>query len=105
MSIRENSHISEELNKAMKMLGDAWILCIVGTLGNGKLRFNQLQRAIPAINPASLANRLKKLEKGKIVKRRVEAVDKLSVEYILTDKGRGILPVIKDIQIFADKFL
>ena len=32
-------------------------------------------------------------------------VDKLSVVYSLTKKGQGILPILKEIQVFADKFL
>lgn len=105
MSISDNHHISKELNNAIKMLGDAWILCIVGTLANGELRFNELQRSVSQINPTTLADRLKKLEKEKIIKRKEETVDKLSVVYFLTDKGRGILPILKEVQIFADKFL
>ena len=105
MSNDNNPHISEELTNGIKMLGDAWILCIIGTLAKDELRFNEIQRAIPAINPATLSARLKKLEKEKIVERKEETVNKLSVMYALTDKGRGILPILKEIQIFVEKFL
>ncbi len=105
MSTGNNQHLSKELNEGIKMLGDTWILCIVGTLSKGDLRFNELQRAITGINPVTLANRLKKLEKEKMVARKEETVDKLSVIYSLTDKGEAILPTLKEIQLFADKFL
>jgi DNA-binding HxlR family transcriptional regulator len=105
MSIDHTPHISEELANGIKMLGDAWILCIIGSLAHDELRFNEIQRAIPAINPATLSARLKKLEKENIVERKEETVNKLSVVYTLTDKGRGILPILKEIQIFVEKFL
>jgi DNA-binding HxlR family transcriptional regulator len=105
MSIDHNPHTSEELIHGIKMLGDVWILCIIGNLATDELRFNEIQRAIPAINPATLSARLKKLEKEKIVERKEETVNKLSVIYTLTDKGRGILPILKEIQIFVEKFL
>ena len=105
MSATNNQHLSKELNEGIKMLGDAWILCIVGTLSKGNLRFNELQRAIAGINPTTLTSRLKKLEKEKMIARKEETIDKLSVIYSLTDKGKAILPTLKEIQLFADKFL
>ncbi len=105
MSTTNNQHISEELNEGIKMLGDTWILCIVGTLSKGDLRFNELQRVITGINPATLTNRLKRLEKEKMIERKEETIDKLSVIYSLSEKGKGILPTLKEIQLFADKFL
>ncbi len=105
MSTDNNTHISDELNNGIKMLGDAWILCIVGTLAKKEMRFNEIQRAIEGINPTTLADRLKKLENEKMIKRQEETVDKLSVVYSLTDKGKGILPTLREIQAFADKFL
>ena len=105
MSTGNNTHISDELNNGIKMLGDVWILCIVGTLEKKEMRFNEIQRAIEGINPATLASRLKRLEREKMIKRQEETLNKLSVVYSLTDKGRGILPILREIQTFADKFL
>ncbi len=99
-----NDCLPEELKSGIKMLGDEWILCIIGSLSKGDLRFNELQRAITGINPTTLTNRLKKLEKGKIISRKEETVDKVSVVYELTEKGQGIIPIIKEIAKFAKKF-
>jgi DNA-binding HxlR family transcriptional regulator len=105
MSNDHNPHTSVELTNGLKLLGDVWTLCIISNLATDELRFNEIQRAIQGINPATLSARLKKLEKEKIVERKEETVNKLSVTYALTDKGRGILPILKEIQIFAEKFL
>ena len=87
------------------MLGDAWILCVVGTLAKKEMRFNEIQRAVTGINPTTLTGRLKRLEKEHMVTRQEETLDKLSVVYSLTDKGRGILPILQEIQVFANTFL
>lgn len=105
MSTGDTSHISNELNSAIKLIGDDWILCIVGSLKAKELRFCELQRAVTGINPVTLTNRLKRLEKEKIIRRKEETLDKLSVVYELTEKGQGILPIIKEIDQFAKKFL
>lgn len=89
----------------LKMLGDFWTLQIIQTLSDGEKRFTQLERDLPSINPTTLTNRLKKLETKKIIKRKKETLDKLSVVYGLTKKGQGILPVLRQIKIFADKYL
>ncbi|HAB52538.1 MAG TPA: transcriptional regulator [Ignavibacteriales bacterium] len=104
MSTSNNRHIPEELNNAINMIGDAWILCIISNLGNSSMRFNEIQRSISGINPTTLADRLKKLEKEQIVIRKEETLDKISVVYELTKKGRGILPIINEIAKFADKY-
>lgn len=69
------------------------------------MRFNEIQRAINGTNPTTLADRLRKLEHDGIVVRKEETVDKLSVVYELTEKGRGILPIVNEFANFAKKFL
>lgn len=100
-----NNHLSNKLQKGIKTLGDTWVLCIAQALAKGERRFCEIQRAIPKMNPATLANRLKKLEKEKIIHRKEETIDKVSVVYGLTPKGKAILPIITSIQSFTDKFI
>lgn len=96
--------LSENLNKAIKMIGDDHVLCIIGNLREGGMRFNELQRALN-INPTTLTDRLNKLESEKIVSKKKETLDKMSVVYELTEKGLGILPIITEIGRFAEKHI
>jgi DNA-binding HxlR family transcriptional regulator len=93
------------LEGGLKLLGDFWTLNIIDVLREEPLRFNEIQRHVEGINPATLANRLKKLEQAHLIERQEETLDKLSVTYALTQRGISILPVIGEIQIFADKNL
>src|SRR3989344_246365 len=68
----------------LKMLGDFWTLQIIQILSDGEIRFSRLESELPLINPTTLSNRLKRLESQKIIKRKEETLDKLSVVYCLT---------------------
>lgn len=91
--------------KELKILGDFWTLEIIQALSQGPLRFCQIERTIDGANPATLTNRLKKLEDHKLISRQTKTIDKNSVEYTLTKKGEGILPILREISIFAEKHL
>lgn len=95
---------TDESSEGIRILGDSWNLVIVEVLTKKPRRFNEIQRLIGNICPVTLADRLKKLEHDRVVKRYEETVDKLSVVYELTDKGRGILPILREIKMFEKKF-
>lgn len=104
MSITKKSSKSEEIDYAISMIAEAHMLCIIHHLSEKEMRFNEIQRSIKGLNPTTLSDRLKKLEKEGLVNRKEETLDKVSVVYELTPKGRDILPVIKEISKFAEKY-
>lgn len=89
----------------LKLLGDYWTLAIIGALSSEEKRFCQLQRDLNNVNPVTLSNRLKKLELAELIFREEETLDKLSVTYQLTQKGKDILPLIREIEKFSQKYL
>lgn len=89
----------------LKMLGDFWTLEIIQALADGEKRFSELERLLPGINPTTLTGRLKKLTTQQVIERQKETVDKISVVYALTKKGRGVLPVLEQMKIFAETYL
>ncbi len=105
MSTSKSNTLPKELNNAIAMLGDSHVLCILSNLSKNSMRFTELQRCINGLNPTTLTDRLKKLEKEDVIIRREEAVDKVSVVYELTEKGRGILPIIHELTKFGQKFM
>lgn len=92
-----------KLTASLKLLGDAWVLIIIGVLANKALRFSEIERQASGICPVTLTDRLKKLEQEKIIKRRKETANKVLVVYELTAKGREILPILNLIETFAKK--
>lgn len=91
--------------RALEIFGDVQTLSIIDTLALGEMRYCELQRALGNMNPVTLARRLKKLEDEGIVERREETVDKLSVTYRLRPKGEHMLPILRNIKDFAEKYL
>lgn len=53
--------------EAMDMMFGKWTMTIVNTLMSGKMRFKELERAIPGINTRMLVKDLKRLEKNGVL--------------------------------------
>lgn len=87
------------------MFGDAWTLLIVAELLKKPQRFSQLQRAIDDVSPATLSDRLKKLESYGLVERTKEDKSKLAIIYTLTERGRALEPVVGSISYYAEHHL
>lgn len=93
----------ENLQRAYKVVGDAWTLAIIDVLSETTRRFNELQRAVD-VSPTTLTDRLKKLEQLGLIAQQKQTVDQLSVIYSLTEKGKEMLPVLRAIESFSKKF-
>jgi DNA-binding HxlR family transcriptional regulator len=100
-TIKEDKPICTEL---LKLIGDFWTLKIILALGKNKMRFCELERAIPNINAVTLTSRLKKMEKAGLVKRTTECDKRQPVIYTLTKPGIGIIPIAKKIEDYGNKF-
>ena len=55
------------LEAALARVGDRWALLVVHALLRGPMRFNELMEALPGIAPNVLSQRLKRLERERVV--------------------------------------
>jgi DNA-binding HxlR family transcriptional regulator len=88
-----------------EIVGAKWTALIVHDLSEGPRRFSELQAACPGISPGTLAERLRALEQEEIVDRRSYAESPPRVEYELTEKGRGLLPIVDAMRRFGHDWL
>jgi DNA-binding HxlR family transcriptional regulator len=88
----------------LKLLGDYTTLRIIDFLHAGELRFTELQRALGDANSVTLTKRLKHLESVGILDRREATFDRQSVTYSLSDVGKGLVPILREIQTFTRTF-
>ncbi len=89
-------------HRAIEALGDKWKLLIIIELGRaGTLRFGALQQALVGINQKVLTSALRGLERDGIVERRAYAELPPRVEYLLTERGRGALDVVRSLDAWA----
>ena len=75
----------------LQRVGDKWTVLVVGKLGNGRLRFNELRAAIGGISQKMLTTTLRGLERDGFVTRTVYPTIPPRVEYELTKLGFELL--------------
>ena len=78
---------------ANEVIGDRWSPLVLRELIIGETRFNDIHRGIPRIGRSVLAGRLKWLERNGLVER-VPRPDSQAVDYVLTEAGRDLEPII-----------
>jgi DNA-binding HxlR family transcriptional regulator len=87
------------------IIGSKWTALIVHDLSEGPRRFSELERSCPGISPRTLSERLRVLEQESIIVRRSYAESPPRVEYELTGKGQGLLPIIDAMRRFGHQWL
>jgi DNA-binding HxlR family transcriptional regulator len=80
--------------RALDLVGERWALLVVRELLLGPKRFTDLQAGLPNAKPSVLAQRLRELEQGGIVRRRRLGPPAGTRVYELTDSGRELEPVV-----------
>jgi DNA-binding HxlR family transcriptional regulator len=81
----------------LSIVGGKWKLQIVYCLLGGTKRFGQLRRLIPVATQQMLTLQLRELEQMGILHRQVYAQVPPKVEYSLTELGRSLEPIIRQI--------
>jgi len=87
---------------ALQLVGDRWALLALRELGFGVARFNEIQVNTGAPR-ASLSARLRSLEDCGLVERRRYSDHPPRDEYLLTDAGRELMPVLGELRAWGEK--
>jgi DNA-binding HxlR family transcriptional regulator len=82
-----------------------WTLLVIRDLADGRSRFCELERSLQGISPRTLSLRLRALEEEGIVERQTFPEVPPRVEYVLTDKGRALAPLIEDMRAYGREWL
>ena len=98
--------ILKRYQDADQVLGKRWVGLIVRALLNGPSRFSEIASCIGVLSDRMLSARLGELEARGIVERRVDGDAKpVRIEYALTHKGRALEPVVREIGLWADRWV
>ena len=92
------------MTRAMAIIGTKWKPIIVYAIGHKTIRFGQLAAKMPLISRKVLTEQLKELEADNIIIREAFGEVPPRVEYQLTDKGKDLLPILKDLCNWNRKF-
>lgn len=92
------------ISRTMVIVGNKWTLLIVNELAGGCTRFCELQKRLNNINPRTLSCRLQELESENIIERLADDTGNLQNGYRLTDKGIDLIPILKQMSRWGDKY-
>ncbi|WCT13270.1 winged helix-turn-helix transcriptional regulator [Mucilaginibacter jinjuensis] len=94
------------VSTTLDLIGDKWSLLIIrDIIFQKKYTYNEMLESVEGIATNILANRLKFLEKNELIIKRGLAANKLKKEYVLTEKGISMLPIIVEIILWGTEHL
>jgi len=67
-------------------------------------RFSEFLNSIEEINPKTLSIRLKEMEREGLIRREVYNETPIRIEYYLTEKGKGLQPILEQMALFSMKY-
>ena len=90
---------------ALDLVGERWALLVVRELMRGPKRYTDLAEHLPGIGTNILASRLRDLEAGGVITKRTLPPPAASRVYELTDYGRSLRPVIRELALWGARSL
>lgn len=89
---------------AMEIIGNKWTALILRDLSTEPKRFGELEKSVGSINPRTLSQRLDDLESHGIITKKSFAEVPPRIEYTLTKKGQDLMPVLRQMAAWGDKY-
>jgi len=80
---------------ALQVVGDKWTMLIVRDLARGARRTTDLLTRLHPISSRTLADRLRDMVRDSLVERRDLGGSPPHVEYVLTERGRLLTPLLE----------
>jgi DNA-binding HxlR family transcriptional regulator len=104
MGARNDGELCPRYQRAIDIIGKRWTGLILRVLLAGPRRFSQIEAVVGGLSARMLSERLKELEACGIVERHVYPQTPVRIEYVLTEKGRGLQRALDELQRWADRW-
>jgi DNA-binding HxlR family transcriptional regulator len=88
-----------------EIISGKWTILLIRDLAESSRRFCELERSLEGISPRTLSLRLRALEECGVVDRHTYPEVPPRVEYMLTEKGRALIPVIEEMRSYGEQWL
>lgn len=103
-NIYENNDTRCALIYALEIIGQKWKIPIMWFLcENDSTRYNELKQRIKGITNMMLTKSLKELEEQNLVIRTQYEAIPPKVEYSLTERGKALLPVLRELNAWGEE--
>lgn len=100
----KSSSLCPRFEKCAEVISKRWNVLIIHQLLGDSQRFCSIESAIP-ISGRLLSERLKELEQEGIVNREVYPETPVRIEYSLTEKGRALEPIIREMEQWSQEWI
>jgi DNA-binding HxlR family transcriptional regulator len=92
--------------RTLDVVGERWSLLILRDLVlRGPRKFQDFQLNLHRASPNTLSARLKRLEEAGLIARRLYAEHPPRAEYVLTEKGEALRPVLRALRDWGERHL
>lgn len=88
----------------MELIGRRWTGAIVRSLLAGSVRFSDVLAEVPGLSDRLLSERLRELEAADVVTRHVYPETPVRIEYELTEKGRELETIVRELDAWAGRW-
>src|SRR6202007_30935 len=96
-----NTEDCRAVSSILARVGDKWTVVIVGLLGDGPKRFNEIRRMVDGISQRMLTFTLRGLERDGLVRRTVFPTNPPRVDYELTKRGSSLWAAREPLSLWA----
>ncbi|HAQ07983.1 MAG TPA: transcriptional regulator [Bacillus bacterium] len=96
--------ICPRFEKAMTIISQRWTGMIIYQLLSGPQRFCTIESSM-GVSGRVLSERLKDLENEGIVRREVYPETPVRIEYSLTEKGKALEPLMREIENWSQRWM
>jgi DNA-binding HxlR family transcriptional regulator len=86
------------IEKALNIIGGKWSFLVLRELFCGTKRFGQLKKCVHGVSSKALTETLRHLEEHDIVFRKAYSTIPPTVEYSLTEKGKSLHAIIREMK-------
>jgi len=104
MDTFEKNSYTEAYECITDILKCKWTLGILDAIARGIHRPGQLERALPGLTTKVLQERVHKLERYNLIRRRVYHEVPPRVEYEFTSRGKRLIELLRTVRAFAEKW-
>jgi len=93
------------ISYALDFFGDKWTFLIIRDfVFDGKKFYSDFLKSKEGIATNILSDRLKKLENNGVIASKVYEKLKTKKEYVLTEKGKQLIPVLVEMMLWSSKY-
>jgi DNA-binding HxlR family transcriptional regulator len=92
------------VERTVNVIGGKWTLLILRDLFEGTRRFGELRASLTGISPKTLTEKLRALEQGRLVERKIYPEVPLRVEYSLTRRGQTLREIFEAMRAWGTRW-